>query len=120
MKPRAFKTQGELRMWLERNHKSETELIVRCYKVHAKDRGIGYKEGLDQALCFGWIDGVRRSIDDDSFSVRLTPRKPKSNWSRVNIKRATELEAEGQMHAAGLEAFRARDKISSAPYSFEN
>ena len=117
--PRSFKTQDEFRAWLETNHAAENELIVRCYKVHAKDRGIGYRESLDEALCFGWIDGVRHGLDDDSFTTRYTPRKPKSYWSRVNIKRANELEAEGKMHPAGLAAFRARAGIAHAPYSFE-
>jgi uncharacterized protein YdeI (YjbR/CyaY-like superfamily) len=89
---RSFRTQDEFRAWLEKNHATEKELIVRCYKVRAKDRGIGYRESLDEALCFGWIDGVRRGLDEDSFTPRFTPRKPKSNWSKVNIKRATELE----------------------------
>jgi uncharacterized protein YdeI (YjbR/CyaY-like superfamily) len=118
--PKAFRSPAHFRAWLERHHAVATELVLRCFKVHAKHRGIGYQEGLDEALCFGWIDGVRRSLDNDSFSVRFSPRKKKSKWSAVNIKRAKELEAEGRMHAAGLEAFRARDEIAVAPYSFEN
>lgn len=118
--PKSFRTQQHFRLWLEKNHASEVELVLRCFKVHAKHRGIGYREGLDEALCFGWIDGVRRGLDADSFTVRFTPRKPRSNWSSVNIKRASELEAEGRMHAAGLKAFRARDASKKAPYSFEH
>lgn len=94
--------------------------MLRCFKVHAKHRGIGYKEALDESLCYGWIDGVRRSLDDDSFTQRFTPRKPRSNWSKVNINRANELEAEGEMRPAGLAAFRARDVTRPAPYSFES
>jgi len=75
-----------------------------------------YRQALDEALCFGWIDGVRRSLDDSSFSVRFTPRKPKSAWSAVNIKRVGQLRAEGRMHAAGLAAFDARVK---SRYSYE-
>jgi uncharacterized protein YdeI (YjbR/CyaY-like superfamily) len=116
----SFRTQGQFRAWLEKNHATAKELVLRCFKTHAKHRGIGYKEGLDEALCFGWIDGVRRSLDEDSFTVRFSPRKAKSLWSKVNIKRATELEAEGRMHAAGLAAFRARTGTAQAPYSFEN
>ena len=116
---RSFQTQKAFREWLEKNHAKEKELTLRCFKVHAKHRGIGYKEALDEALCFGWIDGVRRSLDNDSFTQRFTPRKPKSNWSRVNIKRVQELEAEGRMRPAGLSAFRARDESKPAPYSFE-
>ena len=117
---KSFRTQKAFRDWLEKNHAKSKELILRLFKVHAKHRGIGYKEALDEALCFGWIDGVRRGVDDDSFSVRFTPRKAKSKWSLVNIKRATELETEDRMHAAGLAAFRARSAIALAPYSFES
>jgi uncharacterized protein YdeI (YjbR/CyaY-like superfamily) len=117
---KSFRTRAEFRAWLEKHHAKEKELILRLYKVHAKDRGIGYREALDEALCFGWIDGVRRSLDDVSFTQRFTPRKPKSNWSAVNIKRVKELESEGLMCEPGLAAFRARTTISSAPYSFEN
>jgi len=116
--PKSFKTQEAFRQWLERNHAAEKELILRCFKVHAKDRGIGYREGLDEALSFGWIDGIRRSLDDDSFTVRFTPRKPKSFWSQVNIKRFKELQAEGSVRPAGLAAFEAHDG-KPAPYSFQ-
>lgn len=118
--PKAFRTQADFRAWLEKNHATKKELILRCFKTHARHRGIGYRAGLDEALCFGWIDGVRHSLDDDSFTVRFTPRKPKSVWSRENIKRAAELEAEGRMHEAGLAAFHGRDNVAVAPYSFEN
>lgn len=119
MKPRTFRTQADFRAWLEKNHASERELDMRLFKVHARARGIGYREALDEALCFGWIDGVRRSLDDDSFTQRFTPRKARSNWSSVNIKRVQELIAEGRMHSAGLAAFNARDAKTSAPYSYE-
>lgn len=117
---KSFKTQAEFRAWLEKHHASAMELNLRLFKTRAKHRGMGYRESLDESLCFGWIDGVRRSLDDDSFTQRFSPRKPKSNWSRVNIKRATELEAEGRMRPAGLAAFRARDAAKPAPYSFES
>jgi uncharacterized protein YdeI (YjbR/CyaY-like superfamily) len=116
---RTFRTPQQFRHWLERNHASQAELVLRCFKVHARHRGIGHKEALDEALCFGWIDGVVRSLDVDSFTVRFTPRRPKSKWSVVNIRHATRLEAEGRMHPAGLKAFRARAAIAVAPYSFE-
>ena len=102
---RSFRTREDFRAWLEKNHATENELTIRLFKVHAKDRGIGYREALDEALSFGWIDGVRRGLDDDSFTTRFTPRKKRSNWSAVNIKRAKELEAEGRMNAAGLAAW---------------
>lgn len=93
---------------------------MRLFKVHARSKGIGYREALDEALCFGWIDGVRRALDEDSFTQRFTPRKAKSNWSSVNIKRVQELIAEDRMHPAGLAAFNARDANARAPYSFEH
>ena len=119
MKPRSFKTRDDFRAWLEKNHASEKELMLRLFKVHATHRGIGYREALDEALCWGWIDGVRRSLDKDSFTQRFTPRKKKSNWSSVNIKRVKELQQEGRMCAPGLAAFNARDATAVAPYSFE-
>jgi uncharacterized protein YdeI (YjbR/CyaY-like superfamily) len=94
--------------------------MLRLYKVHASSRGIGYREALDEALCYGWIDGVRRSLDADSFTQRFTPRKARSNWSSVNIRRVKELIAEGRMHPAGMQAFEARDRTAIAPYSFEH
>jgi uncharacterized protein YdeI (YjbR/CyaY-like superfamily) len=118
--PQSFRTQAEFRAWLARNHATESELIMRLFKVHARDRGIGYREALDEALCFGWIDGVRKALDEDSFTQRFTPRKKKSNWSSVNIKRVKELQREGSMSAAGLAAFEARDATAVAPYSFES
>ena len=119
-KPRSFRTHADFRAWLEKNHASTKELMMRLYRVHAREKGIGYREALDEALCFGWIDGVRKSLDADSFLQRFTPRKAKSNWSSVNIRRVKELEAEGRMHAAGLAAFSKRDKDAKAPYSFEH
>jgi uncharacterized protein YdeI (YjbR/CyaY-like superfamily) len=93
-------------------------LIVRLFKVHAKHRGIGYREALDEALCFGWIDGVRRRLDKDSFLQRFTPRRRGSQWSQVNGKRFGELKAAGHVHPAGQAAFAAWDG-ARAPYSFE-
>ena len=112
--------QQKFRAWLEQNHQTTTELLVRCYKTRAKDKGLTYRQALDEALCFGWIDGVRRAVDNDSFSVRFTPRKPKSKWSAVNIERATELQAEGRMHPAGEAAFAARDAATPKRYSYES
>lgn len=91
---------------------------MRLFKVHARSRGIGYREALDEALCFGWIDGVRRGLDEDSFVQRFTPRKEKSAWSAVNLKRVKELAAEGRIHDAGRQAL-ARHDGRQAPYSFE-
>ena len=119
VKPRAFATPADFRAWLERHHATETELMMRLYKTHARQAGIGYREALDEALCFGWIDGVRRALDADSFVQRFSPRKPKSVWSAVNIARVAELERAGRMAAPGLAAFRARQD-GPAPYSFES
>lgn len=116
---RSFRTQKAFRAWLAKHHDRETELVMRLFKVHAKQRGIGYREALDDALCFGWIDGVRRALDDDSFTQRFTPRKAKSNWSNVNIKRFKELQAKGSVHPAGLAAFNAWNG-KAAPYSFQS
>lgn len=119
MKPVAFATAAAFRAWLLAHHDTERELIVRLYKSHARSRGLGYSEALDVALCFGWIDGVRRALDEDSFTQRFTPRRAGSVWSAVNIKRATELEAKGLLHEAGRAAFQARQQ-GAAPYSFES
>lgn len=93
---RTFASAREFRAWLRAHHRSAAELLLRCYKVAAKDQGLTYREALDEALCFGWIDGVRRGVDAKSFSTRFTPRKARSTWSAINIKRAQELEAEGR------------------------
>jgi uncharacterized protein YdeI (YjbR/CyaY-like superfamily) len=118
--PKAFRTQAEFRDWLEKHHAGETELMLRLYKTSARHLGIGYREALDESLCYGWIDGVRRALDDVSFVQRFTPRRPRSNWSSVNIRRVRELEAEGRMRPPGLAAFNARDVTKIAPYSFES
>jgi len=117
---KAFKTQADFRKWLKKNHGSRAELVMRLYKVHALHKGIGYRQALEEALCWGWIDGVVRSLDADSFQQRYTPRKPKSNWSRVNITRMKQLIAAGKVAPSGLAAFERRARIAAAPYSFEN
>ena len=83
--PKTFRTVAASRAWLTTHHRARTELIVACHKVAHAARGVTYTQALDEALCYGWIDGVRRSVDAISFSVRFTPRKPRSTWSRVNI-----------------------------------
>lgn len=116
----AFATPAGLRRWLERNQASKRELIMRCYKVHAKAKGVTYSDALDEALCYGWIDGVRRSVDGDSFTVRFTPRKPRSIWSAVNIAKVRNLEAQGRMQPAGVAAFSAREDARSGIYAYES
>ncbi len=117
---KAFRDAAAFRAWLERNHSSKKELVVKLYKVHAKEKGLTYKDALDEALCFGWIDGVRRGGDDESHSIRFTPRAARSTWSAVNIKRVQELEAAGRMHESGRAAFSRRSEGRSGIYAYEN
>jgi uncharacterized protein YdeI (YjbR/CyaY-like superfamily) len=119
MEPTFFATPADFRTWLEANHADHDELIVGFYKKASGRPSITWPEAVDEALCFGWIDGVRRSIDGDSYSNRFTPRRPRSNWSTVNIRRVHELIEEGRMTPAGLAAFERRDEQRSGVYSFE-
>jgi len=114
--PRAFAGPAAFRKWLAANRTTAKELYVRCAKVHV-GRGLTYRQALDEALCQGWIDGVRHGLDDASFSVRFTPRKPKSAWSTVNIRRYRELLAAGRVTPAGRQAFASGVK---SEYSFES
>jgi uncharacterized protein YdeI (YjbR/CyaY-like superfamily) len=114
-----FKTPAELRRWFKANHAKLTELWVGFYK---KDTGLGgvvYKQALDEALCFGWIDGISKRVDEISYKQRFTPRQARSNWSAINIARAHELIAEGRMQPAGLAAFERREEERSRVYSYE-
>jgi uncharacterized protein YdeI (YjbR/CyaY-like superfamily) len=115
MEPVFFATRDELRAWLERHHAERDELWVGLYKKGSGKPSVTWPEVVDEALCFGWIDGVRRSLGPDSYVNRLTPRRPRSNWSAVNVKRVGELIAEGRMTPAGLAAFEAR----TGDYSYE-
>lgn len=114
MKPIFFETPAEFRRWLERNHDKAAELLVGFYKKDSGRRSITWPESVDEALCFGWIDGVRKRIDDVSYTIRFTPRKRGSNWSAVNIRRVGELTKLGLMQPAGLKAFEARTAEKSA------
>ena len=120
MKPAFFPTPADFRTWLEEHHAGTPELLVGFYKRGSGKPSITWPESVDAALCFGWIDGVRRSLDEDSYTIRFTPRKASSTWSAVNIKRAHELTKLGLMHPAGLQAFERRDEKKSAIYSYEN
>jgi uncharacterized protein YdeI (YjbR/CyaY-like superfamily) len=120
MKPAFFPTPAAFREWLERNHASAAELLVGFYKKDSGKPSITWPESVDQALCFGWIDGVRRRIDDVSYSIRFTPRKQISNWSAINITRVAELTRLGLMRPAGLRAFEQRREDKSAIYAYEN
>ena len=119
MEPTFFATPADFRAWLERHHESHSELIVGFHKRGSGRPSITWPEAVDQALCFGWIDGVRRRIDDTSYSIRFTPRKARSTWSAVNIKRMKELVEEGLVAPAGLAAFERRTDDRSAIYSYE-
>lgn len=119
MKPQFFTTPSKFRAWLEKNHAKSRELLVGFYKRDSGKPSITWPESVDAALCFGWIDGVRKSIDAESYTIRFTPRKPRSTWSAVNIKRAKELIGLGLMHPAGLKAFEARTDEKTAIYSYE-
>jgi uncharacterized protein YdeI (YjbR/CyaY-like superfamily) len=102
MKPVYFKTQEKFREWLEKNHSKKKELLVGFYKVGSGKPGITWSEAVDEALCYGWIDGIRKSIDSESYTIRFTPRKATSIWSAINIKKIEELSKQGLMKPAGL------------------
>ena len=119
MKPVFFATQAAFRAWLEKHHADTSELLVGFYKKTSGKPSITWLESVDAALSYGWIDGVRKSIDEESYTIRFTPRKRGSTWSVVNIKRVGELSKLGLMHSAGLEAFEKRDERKSALYSYE-
>ncbi len=114
-----FSSQGEFRKWLVKNHAAAGELFVGFHKKYSGKKGATYSEALDEALCFGWIDGVRRSIDADSYMIRFTPRKPKSIWSLVNVRHVERLQKAGKMAEPGLKAFALREKHRTGIYSFE-
>jgi uncharacterized protein YdeI (YjbR/CyaY-like superfamily) len=120
MKPKFFPYQADFRKWLEKNHEKKTELLVGFYRVGSGKPSMTWSESVDQALCFGWIDGVRRSIDDESYSIRFTPRRATSVWSAVNIKKIEELTKLGLMRPAGVAAFEKRREDKSAIYTYEN
>ena len=120
MTPKFFATQQDFRQWLEENHDKEAEIIVGFYRVGLGKPSITWSEAVDQALCFGWIDGVRRKVDEESYSNRFTPRRANSNWSAVNIKKVEELTEKGLMTPAGIAAFEKRKEEKSAVYAYEN
>jgi len=120
MTPIFFAKQSDFRKWLRKNHKKETELVVGFYKVDSGKPSMSWSQSVDEALCFGWIDGVRRSIDNESYQIRFTQRKSTSIWSAINIKKIEELTKAGLMQAAGLESFEKRIERKSRIYSHEN
>ena len=114
-----FEKPEDLRAWLEANHQTEAELRVGLHRKGSGLPSITWPELVDQVLCFGWIDGIRKGIDDKSYSIRITPRKPSSHWSDVNIRRVAELRALGLMTPAGEAAFARRTPERSGVYSYE-
>ena len=119
MKPRYFTSQAEFRRWLEAHHTSAPELLVGFYKKASGKGGLTYKEAVDEALCFGWIDGIKKRVDEASYTHRFSPRTAGSIWSDVNTRRARELIALGVMASPGLEAFQRRDPKKTSQYSYE-
>jgi uncharacterized protein YdeI (YjbR/CyaY-like superfamily) len=117
--PRFFARPEDFRAWLDAHHSTARELLVGFHKRATGKPSITWPEAVDEALCVGWIDGVRRSLGPDSYTIRFTPRRPRSIWSAVNIQRAKQLRKQGRLRAAGLKAFEARAPDRSAVYSYE-
>jgi uncharacterized protein YdeI (YjbR/CyaY-like superfamily) len=120
VKVKYFKSASEFRRWLEVNHARVSELWAGFFKKDSGKSGVTYAEAVDEALCFGWIDGLKKRVDELSYTHRFTPRKPKSNWSRTNVQHVERLEKAGRMTPAGLKAYAAREPERSGVYSFEN
>jgi uncharacterized protein YdeI (YjbR/CyaY-like superfamily) len=114
-----FDSPAAFRAWLDEHHEMAKELWVGFYKKSSGRPSITWPESVDEALCFGWIDGIRKSVDDISYTIRFTPRKPRSNWSAVNIARVAELTRLGRMRPAGLKIFERRVEEKSGVYSHE-
>lgn len=119
MEPTFFPSPAEFRAWLEENHETAGEVLVGFYKKKAGKPSMTWSESVDQALCFGWIDGKGRSLGDEAHTIRFTPRRPKSNWSAINIAKVARLTEAGLMRPAGLAAFEKREEARSGVYSYE-
>jgi uncharacterized protein YdeI (YjbR/CyaY-like superfamily) len=119
-RPRFFATPEAFRSWLDAHHERETELLVGFYKRDSGRPSVTWPESVDEALSFGWIDGIRRRVDEICYTIRFTPRKPRSNWSAINVKRMAELIAQGRARPAGLSAFEKRAPERTGIYSYEN
>jgi uncharacterized protein YdeI (YjbR/CyaY-like superfamily) len=119
MEPIFFKSPQEFYDWLEEHHETESEVYVGMYKAHTGKPSMTWSEAVDQALCFGWIDGRANRIDEDSWMQRFTPRRPGSNWSKINIAKVAKLKEAGLMRPAGLAAFERRTADRTGVYSFE-
>lgn len=114
-----FRSPADLRDWFEQHHQTAQELWVGYHKKSSGVSSITWPESVDEALCFGWIDGIRKSVDETRYTIRFTPRRPGSTWSAVNIERVLALKEAGRMHPAGLQAFEARQENKSGIYSYE-
>jgi len=119
VKPKFFASPEAFRAWLEKHHASASEVLVGFHKRKTKKPSLTWPQSVDEALCFGWIDGVRRTIDDGAYTIRFTPRKPTSNWSAINVRKVAELEKQRRMTDAGRRAFAARRAEKTAIYSYE-
>lgn len=115
-----FASPAEFRSWLEEHHQTRKELWVGYYKVGTGKPSMTWSDSVDEALCFGWIDGIRKTVDADSYTNRFTPRRPNSNWSAVNIAKVAELTKQGRMMPAGLAIFEKRSEARSSVYTYEN
>ncbi|RBL92787.1 YdeI/OmpD-associated family protein [Chitinophaga flava] len=118
-KPTFFETSETFRQWLDKHHHKAEELLVGYYKVGSGKKSMSWSESVDEAICYGWIDGVRKSIDEERYCIRFTPRKHKSIWSAVNIKKVEDLTKAGRMMPAGIAAFNKREAERSAIYTYE-
>jgi uncharacterized protein YdeI (YjbR/CyaY-like superfamily) len=119
MRIKYFTSPSDFRRWLEKNHATRQELWVGYHKKNSRQTSMTWPESVVEALCFGWIDGIRKSVDDLRYTIRFTPRRRGSIWSAVNIKRARELSDKGLMEPAGMAAFNARKENKSGIYSYE-
>lgn len=119
MKPIFFDSPDSFRRWLEKNHATSQELYVGYHKVHTGRPSLTWAQSVDEALCFGWIDGIRRSLGAEGYMIRFTPRRKQSIWSRVNLKRVPELIEEGRMTKSGLAAYERRNPEKTNKYAFE-
>jgi uncharacterized protein YdeI (YjbR/CyaY-like superfamily) len=119
VKPTFFATPAAFRAWLERHHETAKELLVGFYKTSSGKPSITWPQSVDEALCFGWIDGVRKSLGAEAYTIRFTPRKPRSIWSAINVDKVEQLKKLGKMRPAGLRAFSLRTEERTGVYSFE-
>lgn len=119
MKPKFFATPAAMRTWFAKHGASAQELVVGFHKRATGKPSLTWPQSVEEALCFGWIDGIRRSLDATSYTIRFTPRKPTSTWSAINVRKIAELENQGRMTDAGRRAFAARRHDRTAIYSYE-